>query len=566
MIPAGNESKGYAEAGTGPRGVLKGRKAMDGQEIIPFIEPIFRFCHHRLNHWHDAEDLAGEILLHILGGMGKYQIESMEAWVWRIAHNRYARFIEAGNRSREIFSGRELTEAEYDYCCIDEEEVEEEYEPVFRCLHTLSAEYRDIFVDYYIGEMPVKQLAQKYSLPETTVKWRLNVGRRRIRERIGTNQMDKIYQRINWNTHGCNGSMDSHRYLHSQIARAICKAAYEKPMTVEEISLCTGIPTIYIEDELPRLEYGDAICKNGNKYATDFIIFRLQDRVKTEAVLEPMVKETADYYEGLLWDGDKDCSHMGFYGCEFGMERLGYILVPYLIRQKLEDLKKNRLHLENGAFPPRKDGGHGWFVVPETEDERETMGAYSTGCSAFGSKAGYLYYFSVSKYYDGDVCHNGGTAWLGNNEIPRKCPGGIVPEGPLEETELAKLLRNNLVRKVGNEYRLNFACFTREEFTKFCDMYKGEDTKMDAPLCQWILSVRRSFESFVPRRLHGQINQWLSVYCGELVGQVTEELIRRGRLERPGGTDSTEAGAQEQNCEKPLVNGVFYIEGDFRMI
>ena len=100
---------------------------MDGQEIIPFIEPIFRFCHHRLNHWHDAEDLAGEILLHILGGMGKYQIESMEAWVWRIAHNRYARFIEAGNRSREIFSGRELTEAEYDYCCIDEEEVEEEY-------------------------------------------------------------------------------------------------------------------------------------------------------------------------------------------------------------------------------------------------------------------------------------------------------------------------------------------------------------------------------------------------------------------------------------------------------
>ena len=40
----------------------------------------------------------------------------------------------------------------------------------------------------------------------------------------------------------------------------------------------------------------------------------------------------------------------------------------------------------------------------------------------------------------------------------------------------------------------------------------------------------------------------------------------RIRLERPGGTDSTEAGAQEQNCEKPLVNGVFYIEGDFRMI
>ena len=66
---------------------------MDGQEIIHFIEPIFRFCHHRLDNWHDAEDLAEEILLHVLAGMGKYQIASLEAWVWRIAHNRYARFI-----------------------------------------------------------------------------------------------------------------------------------------------------------------------------------------------------------------------------------------------------------------------------------------------------------------------------------------------------------------------------------------------------------------------------------------------------------------------------------------
>ena len=93
-------------------------------------------------------------------------------------------------------------------------------EPIFRCFHTLSSEYRNIFVDYYIGEMSVKRLARKYALSEATVKWRLNVGRSRIRERIGTKQMEKIYQRINWNTHGCNGSMNSHEYLHSQIARA----------------------------------------------------------------------------------------------------------------------------------------------------------------------------------------------------------------------------------------------------------------------------------------------------------------------------------------------------------
>ena len=93
--------------------------------------------------------------------------------------------------------------------------------------------------------------------------------------------MDKVYQRINWNTVTCNGNMDSDTYLHTQISRAICLSAYEKPLTVEEISISTGIPTMYVEDELPRLEYGDAICKVGDKYVTNFIIFRLKDRKQT---------------------------------------------------------------------------------------------------------------------------------------------------------------------------------------------------------------------------------------------------------------------------------------------
>ena len=69
--------------------------------------------------------------------------------------------------------------------------------------------------------------------------------------------------------------MNSNRYLYSALSRAICLVAYEKPVTVEEISISTGIPTMYIEDELKRLEYGDAVRKINSKYATDFIIFRL---------------------------------------------------------------------------------------------------------------------------------------------------------------------------------------------------------------------------------------------------------------------------------------------------
>lgn len=261
---------------------------MDENKIIPYIEPIFRFCCKRLSNRYDAEDLASEIVCHVLEGMKKYRIESLDAWIWRVAHNRYARFINAQSKTKMILAEDDaiFDVAEYDYCCIEEESTEHKYETVFRYLHTLSSEYRNIFVDYYIGEMSIRTLSKKYSLPETTIKWRLNAGRQKIRNRIGENSMDKVYCRINWNTTCCNGSMDSDRYLNTQIARAICKAAYDKPLTIEEISIATGIPAMYIEDELPRLEYGDAICKIGNnKYATNFIVFRLEDiRLRTPLI------------------------------------------------------------------------------------------------------------------------------------------------------------------------------------------------------------------------------------------------------------------------------------------
>ena len=173
-----------------------GGNHLDQDKIIPYVEPIFRFCCNRLNNRCDAEDLSGEILCHVLDGMRKYEIENLDAWIWRIAHNRYAKFIEKQNKVRVVLSEEyaDLNPVYDDYANINEENTEYRFESVFRCLHTLSEMYRNIFVDYYIGEMSVRELAKKYALPETTIKWRLNTGRQKIKERIGTKQMENIYK------------------------------------------------------------------------------------------------------------------------------------------------------------------------------------------------------------------------------------------------------------------------------------------------------------------------------------------------------------------------------------
>lgn len=535
----------------------KGGKNLDENKIIPYIEPIFRFCCKRLSNRYDAEDLSSEIICHILAGMKKYKIESFDAWVWRIAHNRYARFIHARNKAQMILTENEtlFDIADSDYCYIDEESTEQEFEKIFRYLHTLSSEYRNIFIDYYIGEMSIQMLSKKYSLPETTIKWRLNVGRQKIRERIGENNMDKVYKRINWNTTSCNGcSIDTDRYLHTQISRAICQAAYKKPLTVEEISISTGISAMYIEDELPRLEYGDAICKIGNKYATNFIIFGLQDRKDTEGVSAPLVKEIADKFDNLLQDMADSVNHIGFYGCDFGMNRLGYILIPYILRRKIGTLKSKRLKLENGPFPPRKDGGYGWFIVEETVDENENRAEYNVGCNVTDDEGGrilsHIYYYWISKYFTNDIYHNKGIRWLHANGIPQNSKNGIVERGTLSAEDAACLIQNNLLVKSGDDYKLNFACFTEKQFEEFISLFYISDEHLEHLLAEWIVTVRKNFVRFVPARLEAQINQWVSTYLFQIVGYVIDELIRRGTLRKP-------------DFDKSLTDGVFYVKGRF---
>ena len=529
---------------------------MDKNEVLKYVEPILRFCKKRISNIYDAEDLASDIILQVMIGIEKYNIDSLDAWVWRVAHNRYTNFINSQSKNKMILSG--------DYYLFDitdnnsfEEKTEndENYRAIIKYLHTLSSEYKNIFVDYYLEKMSVHELSDKYSLSEATVKWRLNVSRTKIKKRIGECKMEQIYKRINWNTKTCNGCCEPDEYLHSQVSRAICLAAYEKPLTVEEISMATGIPTLYIEDELPRLEYGDAVKKTGNKFATDFIILRLEDKEKLEAVSKDCVKLVADAFSNHFSEKAEKLKSIDFYGNDFGTEQLGFIIIPYILRNKISEVKF-ALGLENGPFPLRKDGGYGWFVVEETEDENETVSDYYSGCNTAGDDSGssysqtsHIYYYWVNKYFDINIYHGRGIRWLCANGIPQNSENGIIKTNLCDE-DAAQLIKNGLVSKCGGKYKLNFACFGQKEFYDYISEFNILNPEFEKAISEWIKKLRNTFSSIVPKRLDSQINQWVAYYANQLVGYVIEELIQRDVLERP-------------LFDRPLTNGVFYVEGDY---
>ena len=308
---------------------------------------------------------------------------------------------------------------------------------------------------------------------------------------------------------------------------------------------------MYVEDELPRLEYGDAICKIGNKYVTNFIIFRLKDRKQTEDVSASVINMLADKFAVILREAENKISALDFYGNDFGMNRLGYIIVPYLLRQKIRNLKEKRLNMENGPYPPRKDGGYGWFIVEEVVDESEICAEYDSGCNIAGDDSGssYIYYYWIGKYFDHSV-YRTGTCWMCENGISRNSVNGVVSKEALSEEDAAHLIEINLLTKSDAGFCLNLPHFTAEQFEKFVSLFDMNDDKLNDLLAEWILSVRKNFERFVPKHLHDQINRWVSGYLHQIIGYVTDELIRRGILRKPDN-------------EKPLTNGVFCVEGKY---
>jgi len=236
---------------------------------------------------------------------------------------------------------------------------------------------------------------------------------------------------------------------------------------------------MFIEDELPRLINGDAIVKDGSKYATNFIILRLCDKRVMETKFAPLVSDVADYYAALFKEYETAVTNMGFYGSNFTMKRLGYVALPTVLREKINDTKSG-LNMENGAYPPRVDGGYGWFIVDEKETENESLAATESGCNASwdDTNRNCIYYYWIGKYYHSSI-YNNGTTWLAPKNLVSKAENGIIPNNLVAEDDLIRLIKANLIIKDGDSYKFNFSIFTREQFNDFKRVFNEGNTKLE---------------------------------------------------------------------------------------
>lgn len=279
---------------------------MEIEEMLAQADYLMHIAVSKCDSWEDAQDLVQETILDGLHAIRKgVDINNARNWLCTVLNRKYYDLLREKYRKPLEFYGMDfdvaMEEVNNQATDVDEDGLTEE-ENLRRSVAHLTKLYREIVVRHYFHGQEVKKIADELSLPENTVKSRLRLGRDKLRKELAMEKYEKqsFEPEDLWiSTSGYIGLNDQPHSLvnNDKIAMNLLILAYEKPVTIPELSDAIGISTAYIEPVVERLVEGELMKKVGDKVFTDFIIYNQKDSTNT---LELQKKLAGDLC-GEIW-------------------------------------------------------------------------------------------------------------------------------------------------------------------------------------------------------------------------------------------------------------------------
>lgn len=292
---------------------------MKTEKIENYIEFLLNLALKKCGDIHDAEDLTQETLLAALTytAQGKV-IDDMHSWLTTVLNRKYSDMLRRKYKKPTVSIG-EGFEIIDDNSTIILGEENNDAENIRKAVAYLAKIYREVIVRYYMNGQSVLRIASELKIPVGTVKSRLHLGRNNIKKGIATMEKysNQSYSPISLII-GSSGIPGINNEPHSLvekdlIAQNILWLAYEKPLTVEEISHSIGIAAAYAEPIIQKLVDGELMKQVGNKYYTDFIIFTVEDKERYIPAQKQFVEENFNLFWQSIENGMRKLREQDFY-------------------------------------------------------------------------------------------------------------------------------------------------------------------------------------------------------------------------------------------------------------
>ena len=269
-----------------------------------YLPAFLGFARSRVGDMNTAEELCQEMAFRCVHAIAEDRIrDNPDAYFWSVAHNTcksyYARkqtlSIEAhdfGNvLSTETLSPEEQTEKD------------EEYEEIRRALSRLSGLYRKILIAHYYEELSVSDIAKAFAISESMVKFYLRSGREKLKEvylmqntAVSVKPIEFTVYKSGIDFSRVNVWEVFARKLPAQLA-ILC---HDKPMTVSALSVETGVPAVYLEEEIALLlDAGVMISPAKDKYRTNFHILKKNAAEQVKSMFGTMYRDYLPIYRAV---------------------------------------------------------------------------------------------------------------------------------------------------------------------------------------------------------------------------------------------------------------------------
>ena len=282
---------------------------MESEEYLKYAKDLLKIALHKTHDIDHAADLVQETYLYFLIEVQKgNSIDDCRTYLLSILNNRF--FISLREKYRMPLATYGVLPIDMvdENCNLEEMDGSSTIQAVRRELAFLSKIYREVMVRYYMNRESVEHIANELNIPKGTVLSRLDIGRKKMKKEIKKmkNYAPNCYQPeiLNLGITGRCGQKGEPFccIINDSLKQNILLSAYEKLLTIEDISSILATPMPFIEDSVNYLAANELMKKIGTKYGTAFVITDYEESKNNVNTSKEFVDETFEKANEIFLD------------------------------------------------------------------------------------------------------------------------------------------------------------------------------------------------------------------------------------------------------------------------
>lgn len=287
-------------------------------------------------------------------------------------------------------------------------------------------------------------------------------------------------------------------FMQSKVRQNIVSACYNDSLTALQISLETGIPLPYFDDEIRLLEDKQIIIRDGTHYKSNVIIITSECADEIERAVTKYHELIADKIEAFIISKTDEYKNIGFVGNGFSKNTLRWQLAAILFRM-MNDIDCG---VTNDA-PVTGWGESAYLWCAEKLNDKW----FFNYCGVEGKRGGSLFFFDYLKDNKGKGDHHdfyGNERYI--NIFYDICRGGNMAFSEYDLEAVAEMIKKGYVVKEKDTYRATVPIYTSSQYDTIVSMVKSFIAEEITGIIQEMYEITaRILSAHTPKHLQDQV-------------------------------------------------------------